>query len=97
MIVERFFFYPKPGRWGDLAALMKAEIQRYPGPHAHRLYSRDIGSGGSMCEEFEFESYGEREKFWADWHADSGTPAFNEEYYELVVRTHTNELWTLEE
>jgi hypothetical protein len=43
MIVERGFFYPKPGRRGDLVKLIKAEMQRFPAPHAVRLYSGRVG------------------------------------------------------
>lgn len=75
---------------------MKAEKQRFPPPHALRLFSRDVG-GGSVCEEFQFESYGERLKFWADWRADPGTAATQDRYTALADRVLTNDLRTLEE
>ena len=97
MIVERYLHYPKPGRRGELVDLILAERQRFPGPHAVRLYSHNVGSSAPVALELEFESYGEREKHWAAWQADPGTAAFLEKLNETTHRYWTNEIWNLEE
>ena len=64
--------------------------------HAFRVYSLDLGSSAPVAMELEFESYGEREKFWADFGADPETPAGFEQYWALVDRQMISETWDLE-
>ena len=93
MIVERQFYYPKLGCREDLAELLKAEIQRFPGPHAIRLYWDLAGSSSPVAQEYEFEDFAEYVKWWQGFFAAPGTPAALEKYRELVDRPRTNELW----
>ena len=99
MIAERLFHYPKPGRLIELRDLIQTEMQRFSSPllHAGRLYSHDIGCSSPISVEFEFESHSEREKYWADWQADPGTPAFMEKYMEMIGHFWKDETWVLEE
>ena len=94
MVVERIFHYPKPGRWGDMARLLKSEEERSPSPHATRIYSCDLGDH-QIAMELEFESAGEREKIWAEYLGSPETAAFFEKYWELADRYFHSELWEL--
>lgn len=97
MIVQRWFYFPKPGRRVDLVELMQAEIHRFSSPHLHavRLYAYPTGNSAQVSQELEFENHEESEKFWAAWQADPGAPAFFEKYDELVSRYWTTEHWDL--
>ena len=93
MIVERLFHYPKPGRRPELRELLKAEIQRYPGPRATRLYWDFAGCDSPVAVEIEFEDMVEYMKWWTGYQADPGAHALMEKYEKLVYRQRTNELW----
>ena len=96
MIVERVSHFPKLGRSNDLVKLLTKGPSSNPHLHAFRVYSLDLGSSAPVAMELEFESYGEREKFWADWWADPGASAGLEEYWGLVDRRMIAETWDLE-
>ena len=71
MIVERVFHYPKVGCGRDLVKLF-VENSRSLNPHVHaiRVYSSEVGCSAGVAMDLEFESYKERERFWADFAAD---------------------------
>lgn len=98
MIVERVSHYPRLGRHNDLVKLF-ADAPPFSNPHVHaiRVYLLDLGSSAPLVMELEFESYGEREQFWADFGADPGTPAGFEKYWGLVDHRMVSETWKLEE
>ena len=97
MIVQRVSYYPKLGCMGKLVRLTRAEMQRFPAPHAGRLYGIDLGCSAPVAMELEFENYDEREKFWAAWFADPGSGAYIEKAKELVGRMWAAEMWALKE
>ena len=99
MIVERIHHYPEATHYHDLKDLLKVETQRVSKSHlmAIRLYSDDIGCNASFAQDFEFEDYGERRKFWAEFFSSPGASAFAAKYNELVRRTMTRETWNLVE
>jgi hypothetical protein len=99
MLVQRFFYYPKPGHNTEMLDLLQAELQRFPSPHLHasRLYSYPTGNSASFAIEFEFESRDEAEKFWTGWMADPGAVAWFEKHDEIATRYWTVEEWSLTE
>ena len=99
MLVQRWFYYPKPGHMGEMLDLIQAEIQRFSSPRvqASRLYSNPTGNSAPVAMELEFESHAEAEKFWTDWVADPGSAAWLEKHDEIAARYWTVEEWALAE
>ena len=97
MIVQRISYYPKPGCGRDLVKLF-VENQRSSDPHVHasRVYSLEVGCSAGVAIEIEFESNGEREKFWTDFRADPEFASLMGKYRALIGHPLTNEIWNLE-
>ena len=88
------------GRLNDLLDWIKANKQRAlsnPHLHARRVYSLDVGCSAPIAVELEFESYAERDNFWAAWFADPEPVAGAGDFWELIDRYWTSETWKLEE
>ena len=96
MLVQRSTFKAKQGRWEELVALAKTGGDVASPPHAWRLYSSNIGPHSVVALEFEFESLGEYETYWAEWGASPERPAFIEKWNELTETGGTTEIWDLE-
>ena len=95
MIVGRVSARVKFGRMEEAVALVKAEWQRYPLPHATRIYTSNLGPTDTLVLEFEFESMAEYEKFFAGWGADPGTAVYAQGVGELLDPGGTSEIWDL--
>ena len=95
MIVGRLTFNIKPGRMDEALALFKAEVERYPGPGATRVYGPSTSPFDVLAIENEFESYAQLEAFFAERSADPGTADFYKQWGELRAGGGTSEVWTL--
>jgi hypothetical protein len=97
MIVERYEFPVKPGRTTSHRSreLLIEAVKNSGAPHAVRVYTSSIGRDNVHALEFEFESFEERERFWADWSATPEADEWIDEHSKLVEHGITNEIWTL--
>ena len=96
MIVLRYVRRLKHGRGSEALALVKAEVERHPPPHAARFYSNYIAPGPTLVMEYEFESLAELEMYRAEWSADPESAAFGAKLMELLEGETDVEIWRLE-
>lgn len=96
MIVQRATITVKVGRMSEAAALVLEEGRRHP-PRAYRVYTPHTGRHDALAIEWEFEDVAERERYWAEWASKPATPAFWEEWNELVEPGAVSEVWVLAE
>jgi len=95
MFVNRFTRIVKKGHYDEAVALVKSEIERFPPPHATRLYSGYAAPTDTLLIEFEFESLEELGKFWEDWFADPESEKHREKINDLTETGGDNEIWSL--
>ena len=97
MIVQRVTHHVKQGRQAEFLALGKSKPDSVLSQATTRTYLPNIVPDTSVVvHEAEFEDLAELDKTWAAWWADPDTPAYMEEYNELV-ESAGSEVWTLAE
>ena len=97
MIVQRRIWAVKPRCLEEAEALTMALLERFPHPHARRVYVPKIAPHDTLALEIEFQNLEELEAYWAALPASPGFPEFLEKWFDLRDRGGTNEIWTLVE
>ena len=92
MIVDRWTFHMKQGKWPELKALFKAERERY-GSFYDRIYVCQICDRGRLAVEHEFENLADMERTVAEY---SVPPEFYEQFVALTDPGTTREIWSVE-
>jgi hypothetical protein len=85
MIVQRITYTLKPGCMQEAVAMVTAEIEKEPPPHAVRVYSPGTGSWDEITLEFEFESVAQSDEHWEQWLAKPGTTEYLAKFNELMT------------
>jgi len=92
MIVDRWTYNMKQGKWPELIALFKAERERY-GSMFDRIYVCRVGNRGRLAVESEFEDMADMEKKMAEF---SPSPDFMKQFVALTESGTTREIWSVE-
>jgi hypothetical protein len=92
MIVDRWTYIMKQGKWNELEALFKAERERY-GSMFDRIYVCQIGNRGRLAVETEFEDLADMQKKMTEFKL---SPGLYEEFVALTEAGTTREIWRVE-
>ena len=102
MIVQRSLVKVKPGHdRNEVADLVLSELvaQKERGNYSRpfRVYTPEFSGQplNVLILEWEYEDLAEHDKVWAEWGALPTTPAFWEEWSELVEPGAVNEIWNV--
>ena len=95
MIAQRFTYRIKPGAADRVIEMIHGEETRSERQGTMRVYQCTFGPGDTIAMELDFEDMAELQAFWQSWFARPTTPAFFEEWNQIVKHTVSNEVWDL--
>ena len=97
MLVARTTIIAKTGKTGEVAQLVKAELERVTPPRTLRIYTGSYTASNEVISEIEFESLAEMEGFFDEWLSTPEGLNYMKTMDELRVGSYNTEIRRLME
>jgi len=96
MIVERYTFQIKNGKWDEALELFKEGRKNIWSFFSCRIYSCNYGPINTLVIDNEFKDRAEMDKLWEKLAAKEEWPQFVAKMNEFTTEQGTHTLWTIE-